>query len=413
MKKRDFYAISLIIICILITGICVRISPSSKGQFIEVTLEGKHFGTYPLSEDTTIQVNKNTITISNGTATMSEADCSDKICKNHAPISMVGESIVCLPNKVCVEVKEGNSPISKSDFYFDTIVSATIYDACDESILDGVFLLCSRYENIFSAKSPDSELYKLNERLLAPSGTDKDGNPMYTISDELYEAISIGIEYGKQTNGAFDITVAPLCEIWNIGSSNPHIPSKQSIDEALKHVDYQNIVLTSNNHISFKDAQTKIDLGGLAKGYMADMIADYLKGAHIQNAIVNLGGDCVTLGSKNGEAYKIGIQKPFAAPGTTATTVNSSNCSVVTSGNYERYFKENGIIYHHILDPQNGYPYDVDLNSVTIICDSCTKGDIYATYLFSMGRENATKYAQTSTDINAILIDSSNKIIYP
>lgn len=277
--------------------------------------------------------------------------------------------------------KQSSGPISDTEFALDTFVNVTIYDSKDENILKSALELCNYYEDIFSAHKESSELYKLNHR----------SSDSIVVSDDLADLISKGLYYSKLSNGSFDITIEPVKELWDFKSESPSLPDDSALQEAVKKVDY-NTVSLSGNTVTFSDPDTRIDLGAIAKGYIADRIKDYLLSEGIKSAIINLGGNVLCVGKKpNGEDFNIGLQMPFASMEETIGVVNGSDISVVTSGVYERYIEVDGKEYHHILDPNTGYPYDNKILGVSIVSRYSVDGDALSTSCFALGVDKGTE----------------------
>ena len=229
-----------------------------------------------------------------------------------------------------------------TDTLFDTVISVQIFDSVDEDVLKGCEKLCKKYDSMFSNKIEDSEISRINSA---------GGNPV-EVSKETIKLIKKGIYYSEMSDGAFDITIAPVSSLWDFKAETPSVPSPEAIAEAVSHVNYENIIIRDNT-VKLADPQAGIDLGAIAKGYIADRIKDYLEEEGVRHAMINLGGNVLAMGSKlDGSDYNIGIQKPFDETGEPITSVKISDKSVVTSGIYQRYFKADGKIYHHILDPQ-------------------------------------------------------------
>lgn len=280
---------------------------------------------------------------------------------------------------------QSNAPISASDFLLNTFVTITLYDTDDTSILDHCMDICKGYENLFSKTITTSEIYKLNHR---PAD-----RQTFTLSDDTAALIKKGLEYSERSDGAFDITIEPLSSLWDFTGENPVIPSAAEIEKELKKVSYQNLVL-SGNTLTFLSPGTTIDLGGIAKGYIADRIRDYLVETGVKSAIINLGGNVLCIGRRpSGDPFKVGLQKPFATYRETFETVNVSDMSVVVSGVYERHFIVDGKNYHHILNPATGYPYDNGLVSVAVLSKDSVDGDVLSTTCFSLGLEKGLKLA--------------------
>jgi len=231
------------------------------------------------------------------------------------------------------------------------------------------------------------------------------------VSDTTIELLKKGIKFGELTDGAFDITIAPLSELWDFKNNPGNVPSESDIAEALSHVNYKNIVIEGNT-VTLTDPEAAIDLGGIAKGYMADQLKEYLLREGVNSAIINLGGNVLTIGEKPDEtAFNIGIQKPFDEQNATITSVQVKDSSVVTSGSYERYFKVNDVIYHHILNTKNGYPCDNGLLSVTILSEASIDGDALSTTCFALGLEKGQELIASLEGIDAIFVTEDFEIV--
>ena len=290
--------------------------------------------------------------------------------------------------------------LTYTDMLFDTVIKIQILDPADESILDGLKKLCEKYDTMFSATNTDSELYKLNHA---------NGQP-FTVSSETANLIQEGIHYSELSGGAFDLTIEPVSALWDFKADKPTVPSSDAIAQAVSHVDYTKVDIQDNT-VTLEDPEAGIDLGAIAKGYIADQVKTYLKKQGIKHAIINLGGNVDVIGTKpDGSKYNIGIQKPFDESGEAITSVQLKDQTVVTSGIYERYFKKNGKLYHHILDPRTGYPCENNLYSVSIITDSSTKADALSTTCFLLGYEKGMELIQSMDGVKAIFITDDEKV---
>lgn len=297
-------------------------------------------------------------------------------------------------------------PVTMSDFALDTYISVTVYDDANKTAAMESLNLCKNYEGIFSRTDAGSELYKLNSLSAASFGiTD------FTASVPLRNIIETGIYYGRLTGGAFDITIEPLVSLWNIMGDNPHVPDESDINAAISHINYEN-VSTEGSSITCLSGTT-IDLGAIAKGYIADSMKDFLTSKGISSGIINLGGNILCIGSKpDGSAYKIGIKKPFSESGEIILTLNIKDMSVVSSGIYERYFYENDTLYHHVISPFTGYPADNGITGVTIISEKSVDGDCLSTACLILGLENGIKLINSLENFYAIFITEDNQIYY-
>ena len=306
---------------------------------------------------------------------------------------------------------DSREPISATAIKLNTAVTVTIYDSNDKNLLTECMNLCDKYEKIFSRTASDSELYQLNHRELAPvEGTEN----TYQVSDDLAELVSEGLDYSELSEGAFDIAIEPLTSLWDFTAEDPQVPEDSLIQAALPKCDYHNISVDKDkNEITLKTADTAIELGAIAKGYIADRLKDYLVSQNVKSAIINLGGNVLCIGEKpDNSAFKIGIQKPFADRSETIAVMDIKDESVVSSGIYERCFEQNGTLYHHLLNPETGYPYDNGLIAVTIISDKSVDGDALSTTCFALGLEDGMKLAESLDDVQAFFVTSDYEIHY-
>ena len=306
---------------------------------------------------------------------------------------------------------DSREPISATEIKLNTVVTVTIYDSQDRDLLTKCMNLCDKYEKVFSRTSADSELYKLNHRKLTPVEGTED---TYQVSDDLAELISEGLDYSELSKGAFDIAIEPLTSLWDFTAEDPQVPEDSLIQAALPKCDYHNISVDKDkNEITLKTDDTAIELGAIAKGYIADRLKDYLISQNVKSAIINLGGNVLCIGGKpDNSAFKIGIQKPFADRSETIAVMDIRDKSVVSSGVYERCFEQDGILYHHLLNPKTGYPYDNGLIAVTIISDKSVDGDALSTTCFALGLEDGMKLAESLDDVQAFFVTSDYEIHY-
>lgn len=289
-----------------------------------------------------------------------------------------------------------------TDTLFDTVIRIDIYDSASEEVLKGCKEICRKYDSMFSNKIEDSEISRINNA---------GGNPV-EVSAETITLLKKALYYGDLSNGVFDITIAPVSSLWDFHSDTPVLPAAETIAEAASHVDYKNILLKDTT-VQLLDPHAAIDVGAIAKGYIADRLKDYLTDRGIRHALINLGGNVLAIGNKlDGSDYNIGIQKPFDHTGEPITSVRLSGKSIVTSGTYQRYFESDGKIYHHILDPNTGYPCENNLHSVTIITDSSLTADALSTTCFLLGYDKGLRLVDQLDNVDAIFITDDNKIHY-
>ena len=297
-------------------------------------------------------------------------------------------------------------PISKTAFKLNTVVTLKIYDSKDETLLDKALSICDKYEDIFSRTKESSELYKLNQ------GTLPQSEGSFILSDELAELTEKGLYYSDLSEGGFDITIEPVSDMWDFVSDEKIIPDDTALKEALPLVNYKNVTL-KNKQLQFSEEGMGLDLGAIAKGYIADQIKTFLISKGVKSAIIDLGGNTLCIGGKpDGTPFQIGIQKPFAERSETVAALEIKDKSVVSSGIYERCFKKDGNFYHHILNPKTGYPYENSLISVTIISDKSVDGDGLSTTCFALGLEKGMELINSLPDVQAVFITNDYELHY-
>lgn len=290
-------------------------------------------------------------------------------------------------------------------FFLNSILTLDIYDTgldnakINQEVEDRVREL----ENKMSTKIATSEVSKINDN----AGIDK-----VKVSDDTFTVIKEALKYGKISKGKFDITVGNLVDLWGIGTENEKVPSKEEIQKALATVDYNKVEIDDNNKTVFlKDKGMKIDLGAIAKGYVADDIVKILEKDGVKSAIINLGGNVYVYGNKGGKNFKIGIRNPLSPdPNDYLGIYQSQNESVVTSGVYERFFEKDGKRYHHILSTSDGYPIDNNLISTSIITKSSMDADALSTTTFALGLEEGLKLIENTKNTEAMFITADKKI---
>ena len=297
------------------------------------------------------------------------------------------------------------TPESVNGFKLNTFVQIDSYSGIPKKTLNEALNLCDYYENIFSRTKEDSELSRVNS------------NQTTDISKELYELISAGLEYAALSNGAFDITIGSVSKLWDFTAESPKVPDSGQIAEALTHVDYTSVSVSDNGDGTYsisKPDDVILDLGAVAKGYIADKIKDFLEENGVKHAIINLGGNVLCIGKKtNTDNFGIGVRKPFAANNEVLVALSIDDSSVVSSGNYERYFyADDGTFYHHILNPTTGYSYDNDLSDVTILSKDSLTGDCLSTTCFCLGLEDGMKLIESLDGIEAIFVTNEGEIHY-
>lgn len=317
-------------------------------------------------------------------------------------ISIISTIILTISLVGCSE-NEGQQPITRTELFMGTVIKATIYDNQDEKVLDEIFNKVTEIENLVSINKENTELDKLNKSA---------GKEKVKLSDESFNIIKKGIEYSKLSEGGYDISIGPLVKLWSIGLPEAKVPTEDEIKETIKYVDYNKIELNEvTKEVFLSEENMMLDLGSIAKGYVADEIVNILKEENVNQAIIDLGGNIYALGSKDkNQGWKIGVQDPFDNRGNVVGTIEVSNKSVVTTGIYERYIEENNKKYHHILNPKNGYPYETEIGGVSIIANKSIDADALSTLVFTKGVEEGIKLVESLDNIDAVFVTKDKKL---
>lgn len=302
----------------------------------------------------------------------------------------------------CTEKKKAE-PIYRTELFMGTAIKVTIYDKQDEEILDKVFKRIIEIEDLVSINKDNTEITNLNKNA---------GIKGVKLSEDSFNIIKKGLEYSKLSNGGYDVSIGPLVKLWSIGLPEAKVPNKEEIKNVINKIDYKKVkVNDETKEVFLEDKGMMLDLGSIAKGYAADEIVKVLKENNVKQAIIDLGGNIYALGLKDGDKdWKVGIQDPFTERGNVVGSVEVSNKSVVTTGIYERFIEKDGIKYHHILNPKDGYPYKTDIAGVSIIADKSVDADGLSTLVFTKGLDDGIKFIEDLDGVDAIFITNDRKV---
>lgn len=297
--------------------------------------------------------------------------------------------------------KSEEASATRDIFAMDTYMSITAYgEKCEEAV-DAAEAEIKRLDELLSTGSDDSEVTKINKEAGGK------------LSEDTSYLVKRALNIHKDTDGAFDITIYPVMKAWGFAGDTFAVPDKKTLKQTLSLVDATKLSYDEkNSKLSFGKEGMEIDLGGIAKGYTSDRVIDILKSYGIEHAMINLGGNVDLLGKKlDGSEWRIAVQDPESEDDYIGI-LSVSDKAVITSGGYERYFEEDGVRYHHIIDPSTGYPGNHGLTSVTIVSSDGTLADALSTSLFVMGKDKAIEYWQShSNQFDTILIDEKG-IVY-
>jgi thiamine biosynthesis lipoprotein len=294
--------------------------------------------------------------------------------------------------------------IDDNRFLLDTVVSIRLYESDQRELLEEAFSIIDTYERQLSRHKSDSEVSRIN----AASA----GSPV-PVSETTIDLIESGLEYARLSNGMFDPTVGPLVDLWGIGGDNARIPGTDEISEVLALVDYEKVTIDENiGTVTLPDEGMTLDLGGIAKGWIADRTVEFLKENGEDHILINLGGNVLVSGGKpGGDPFKIGMQDPFDDRGRYLGIFSIHEGSVVSSGIYERFFESDGVRYHHILSTTDGSPVRNGLAAVTILSEKSVDGDALSTSAFALGLEEGLKLIGRLDGVDGAFVTLDGKVI--
>ncbi len=281
-------------------------------------------------------------------------------------------------------------------YAMDTVMTLTAYGDNAEAAIAAAVEEIETLDETLRRGSETSEIYRINAERTAE------------VSDETAEIIADALEICADTDGAFDVTIAPVMDLWGFYTHEYHVPTTDELFETLARVNYENVEVRGNT-VTVADG-AELDLGGIAKGYLSDRITEIFADYGVESGIVSLGGNVQTIGTKpGGENWRVAIQDPDDTSSYLAT-ITVADKAVVTSGGYQRNFTENGVTYHHIINPDTGYPAHSGVKSVTIVSESGTLADGLSTALFVMGLDKGTEYWREHGGFDVVFVTDEDEI---
>lgn len=282
-------------------------------------------------------------------------------------------TLMLLPSVGC---RTESASHSAAGFACDTVITVTAY--APQETVDATLKICTDYDRVFSKTVDGSDVWNMNHA----EGASVEVQP------ETASLLGLAVEIGAASDGAFDVSIAPASALWDFLADDPALPDGDALSSAAAKVDYRNIEIDGNT-VTLKNG-AEIDLGGIAKGYIADRVAEYLRSQGVTSACINMGGNVIVIGSKpDGSPWTVGVRDPNGTPENSAAVLELSDSAVVTSGVYERGFDLNGVRYHHILDPKTGWPVQNGLASVTIVGERSDLCDALSTACFVLGEQRS------------------------
>ena len=322
-------------------------------------------------------------------------------------------AVLILTSLVSCRKSETNR-IKENVFAFDTYITFTVSEGPKSRAgLDAAIRRIHEIEQRMSATLPESDVSKVNQNA---------GKQPVQVHPDTFFVIKTALDYAKLTNGGFDISMLPISRLWDLSGDNPYIPDQEEILQTLALVDYRKIKLDEEKNTVYLESEAMaVDLGGIAKGYAGDEVVRILKEHGVAHALINLGGNIMVINEReDGSAWRIGIQNPRqeedAGNVGAVAVVQAQDCAVVTSGDYERYnvqvLEQTGQRYHHIFDPETGYPAKKGIISVTIVTENGIDADALSTSLFVLGVQDALKLANSLEGIDAMMITEDKEIYF-
>lgn len=311
--------------------------------------------------------------------------------------ALLGYYLVWFP-----QAKAQESTTQRSMILMDTVVDVRVDGRNSAALVDQVFQLMAELEDLFSRFVPESEVSAINRQ----------AGQWVQVSPLTLELVELGLEMGQITGGAFDITIGAVLDLWGFGSDLRRLPGEEELDRALATVDFTQVEVDRENSAVRIPEGAVLDLGGIAKGFIVDQGTKILREAGVERALINAGGDISVVGRRpDGRPWRVGVQDPDQ-PSSIRYIMPLDDRSVVTSGDYQRYFMVGNERYHHIIDPSTGYPAR-GLRSVTIVGDNPAVCDAISTAVFVLGWDEGRALVERLPGIEAIMISDTEAWISP
>lgn len=282
------------------------------------------------------------------------------------------------------QTSEEESSQTREVYAMDTVMTLEAYGQNADAALDEAVAEIERLDALWSIASSDGEIARLNAK------------KKITASADTLALLTRAKEISAATDGLFSTTIAPLMEAWGFTSGDYRVPDGVELSALLARVDDEEIAISDSTVTIPADA--KVDLGGIAKGFTSARVMEIFRENGVKTGILSLGGNVQALGTKpDGSLWRVGLQDP-ADERALFAALEIDDKAVITSGAYERNFEQDGVVYHHIIDPRTGYPAESGLSSVTIVSDDGTLADGLSTALYIMGKEAAVEFWRSNRD---------------
>ena len=304
----------------------------------------------------------------------------------------------------CAALSGEAEPAQVQFFSMDTVMSIRVYDGGGEDAIQAARQEVERLDKLLSRTATDSEISALNSH--AGDGT------LVSMEPEVIQLLTFAQSISQLLPGDFDITIAPVMDAWGFTTEEQHVPSDAALSAAMALVDSS--LLTVDEEASaarLEQAGMEVDLGAVAKGFAASRAEAVLREHDVTSALVDLGGNITAIGGKlDGSPWQVAVKDPQNTS-EALCVLSLSDQTASTSGGYERYFEQNGVIYHHIIDPKTGYPAQSGLLSVTVVSSNQMLADALSTALFVGGEEDALAFWRSRDDFELVLCTEDNRVI--
>jgi thiamine biosynthesis lipoprotein len=313
-------------------------------------------------------------------------------------------SLIILVPIISCSSSSDSGPYRIQEQWLGTQINIAVFNFISEENLEKAMDIVEGIHLLFDPNSPDSEVFLINQNA---------GIEPVRVSQELIDVTLVAQEISRLSEGMFDLSIGPLVDLWGISTLNPQVPTESQIEALLPQINWKNIIIDENKSTIFlSEAGMALDYGGIAKGYAADQVSDFLRSQGIKQALLDFGGNVYGLGIKtDGSKWRIGLQDPEANRNEYIGIYDIADQSIVTSGTYERNFTEDGMFYHHILNPFTGYPSDEPILAVTIIGPSSLWCDGLSTACFLMGTSNAIELIESLDNYEIIVVNNQSQLI--
>lgn len=294
-----------------------------------------------------------------------------------------------------------SKPVQQQFFAMDTVMSITAYGKDVGEAVTAAVARVNELEGLLSRTRTGSDVTNLY--LSAPEEA--------VISEDTLRVLTLAQEWYKKTGGAFDVTIAPVTTAWGFGGSGDYqVPSAEKLEELLTMVDGSSLILTETS-AALPIKGMEIDLGGIAKGYAGAQAEQVLRDHGIESALLDLGRNITVIGTKpDGSPWRVAVQDPSNSSSAVGV-LSLQDCSAVTSGGYQRYFEQDDVVYHHIIDPRTGYPADSGLISATVVCADSALADLLSTAVFVLGEEDALNLWRAEGGFELILVTEDGRVV--